>query len=525
MKMYTAEQLNNSTKEELIAAVLQAQNDYSVLLERLMTLNVNTFGRKSEKMEYEGQESIFNEAEAEVEAAQAAIEEPEMEEVAGFKRKKRAGKRDEDLSKFEKKEIPHELSDEHLTAIFGENGWKRLPDQVYNKLEVHPAKFEVYEHHVAVYASKSGDRIVKAPHPAELLNNSIATPSLVAAVMNAKYTNAMPLYRVEQEFERTGVSISRQVMSNWMILCAERYLSLLYDLLHKGLIREPVLQADETKVQVSKNGEPTRKDCYMWLFRTGEFNVERPVILFDYQNSRAGEHAYNFLKGFSGALECDGYSGYRFLARFSENILIACCWAHARRKFADAVKAYGKNPGLQDTLAYKALGQISKIYHLDEKFKDLLPDERKKRRQSTVKPRVDAFFAWVKEHQGEVLPKSKTGEGFSYCLNNEKYLREFLDNGLIPIDNSASERAIRPFTVGRKNWQLIDTINGAKASAIIYSIVETAKANQLKPYEYLKHLLTEIPKRMDQKNSELCLDDLLPWSESLPDECKLKKSK
>ena len=187
------------------------------------------------------------------------------------------------------------------------------------------------------------------------------------------------------------------------------------------------------------------------------------------------------------------------------------------------LKAYGeKSKGVQDTLAYRALEKIARIYLLDEKFKNLPPDERKKRRQSTVKPRVDAFFAWVKQHQNDPLPKSKTGEGFTYCLNNEKYLRMFLDNGLIPIDNSASERAIRPFTIGRKNWQLIDTVNGAKASAIIYSIVETAKANNLKPYEYLKHLLTEIPQRLDQKASECSLDDLLPWADTIPDCCRLK---
>mgnify|MGYP002860347984 CR=1 FL=1 len=523
MKMLNEEQLNNCTKEELITAVLQAQNAYNVLLERLMAFNANTFDRKSEKMEYDGQESLFNEAEAEADAAADDVEEPEMEEVAGFKRKKRTGKRTEDLSKFERKVIPHEMPEELLNSIFGENGWKRLPDQVYEKLVMHPVQFEVYEHHVAVYASKTDDRIVKAPHPTELLNNSIATPSLVAGVMNCKYTNAMPLYRIEQEFARSDVDISRQVMANWMIRCAERYLSPMYDLFHQELLKEPVLQADETTVKVSKNGEPGRKDSYMWVFRSGEFNTEKPIILFDYRNSRAGENACNFLDGFSGTLECDGCSGYRFLDRVSEEISIACCWTHARRRFADAVKAYGeKKSGVQDTLAYRALEKISRIYLLDEKFKNLPPEERKKRRQSTVKPRVDAFFAWVKEHRNDVLPKSKTGEGFAYCLNNEKFLRMFLDNGLIPIDNSAAERAIRPFTVGRKNWQLIDTISGAKASAIIYSIVEIAKACHLKPYEYLKHLLTEIPPRLNQKQSEFFLEDLLPWSESLPPECRLK---
>ena len=522
VKNYTAEQLKTLSKDELIEALLKQQMAYNVLLERLTASNVNTFGRKSERMEYEGQESLFNEVEA---VLDEQLSEPVIEEIT-YKRRKQSGKREQDLSGFPTTIVNHELSEEELTELFGENGWKRLPDQIYKKLEMHPAQYEVLEHHVAVYASKTDDRIVKAPHPAELLNNSIATASLVAAVMNAKYTNAMPLYRIEQEFERSDVTISRQVMANWVNRCSELYLSLLYDRMHQELLKERVVQADETSVKVSKDGRPAGSESRMWVYRSGEYNTKTPVILYDYQKTRNGDHAIQFLKGFTGYLECDGFSGYRKLDRLVDEISIACCWAHARRNFADAVKAYGeKSKGVQETLAYRALEKISRIYLLDEKFKNLPPEERMKRRQTTVKPRVDAFFAWVKERQADVPQKGKTGEGFTYCLNAEKYLRVFLDDGLVPIDNSASERAIRPFAVGRKNWQLIDTVNGAQASAIIYSIVETAKANNLKPYEYLRHLLTELPRRLDEKSSDLKLDDLLPWSDDLPDTCRKKKDK
>ncbi len=519
MKNYTAEQLKNCSREELIEAILEQQSAYHVLLERLTAGNANTFGRKTEKMEYEGQESLFNEVEAAIDEAAA---EPEIEEIT-YKRKKQAGKREKDLSGFPATIVNHEIPEEKLTSLFGQNGWKRLPDQIYRKLEVRPAQYEVMEHHIAVYASKSEDKIVKAPHPAELLDNSIASASLVAAVMNAKYTNAMPLYRIEQEFERSDVNISRQVMSNWVNRCGERYLSLVYDRMHQELLREPVIQADETVVKVSKDGRPAGSESRMWVYRSGEYNTATPVILYDYQKTRSGDHPIEFLKGFSGYLECDGFSGYRKMDRLVEEVSVCCCWAHARRSFSDAVKAYGeKKAGVQDILAYRALKKIAKIYLLDEKFKKLPPEERKKRRQSTVRPRVDAFFAWVKKHRNDVPSKGKTGEGFTYCLNSEKYLRVFLEDGLIPIDNSASERAIRPFTIGRKNWQLIDTINGAQASAIIYSIVETAKANNLKPYEYLKYLLTELPNRLDSKNSQLTLDDLLPWSSDLTSSCRKK---
>ena len=296
VKNYTAEQLKNLSKDELIEeilkqqeVILKKQEEYNNLLERLTANNANTFGRKSEKMEYDGQESIFNEVEA---AAEEEAPEPEMEEIT-YSRKKHSGKREQDLSNFPTTVVNHELPEEELTKLFGENGWKRLPDQVYKKLEMHPAQYEVMEHHVAVYASKTDDRIVKAPHPAELLNNSIATPSLVAAVMNAKYTNAMPLYRIEQEFERSDVTISRQVMANWVNRCSERYLSLLYDRMHQGLLKEPVVQADETSVKVSKDGRPAGSESRMWVYRSGEYNRETPVILFDYQKPEAATTPFN----------------------------------------------------------------------------------------------------------------------------------------------------------------------------------------------------------------------------------------
>lgn len=297
VKNYTAEQLKNLSKEELIEEILQQQEsllkkqeEYNNLLERLTANHVNAYGRKSEKMEYEDQLSIFNEVEA---ACEEPAPEPEIEEIT-YKRKKQAGKREQDLSGFPVTVVNHELSEEELKDLFGDNGWKRLPDQVYKKLEMHPAQVEVFEHHVAVYASKSEDRIVKAPHPAELLNNSVATPSLVAAVMNAKYTNAMPLYRIEQEFERSDVAISRQVMANWVNRCSERYLSLLYDRLHQELLKEHVIQADETSVKVSKDGRPAGRDSQMWVYRSGEFNTETPVILYDYQKTRSGDHQFSF---------------------------------------------------------------------------------------------------------------------------------------------------------------------------------------------------------------------------------------
>ena len=540
MTMFSEEQLNNYSKEELVKMFLSMQNNAFILQERLAVMNENTYGRKTEKMSYVNPDQIciFNEAEAisdgtsyaeetAEDPAEKSAEEEETEEIT-YTRKKRKGKRESDLSSLPRVEVMHELSEEELTAAFGEKGWKRLPDQVYSKLEVEPAKYWVAEHHIAVYVAKDSDRIIKAKHPAELLNNSVASASVVAGIINGKYSNAMPLYRIEKEMTDNGAPVSRQDMANWVIKCSERYLSLLYDRLHKLLQQEHVVQADETPVFVSKDGKPAGSKSEMWVYRTGEYNTEKPVILYKYASGRSADNAMDFLSSFKGYLECDAYGGYRKVDRLSKDITVCCCWSHSRRRFSDAVKAYGKtNAGVQNTLAYKALEKIAAIYNADEKSKNLSPDERHKRRQTTVKRRVDAFFAWAKEHQCDTGKKDKTWEGFSYCINNEKYLRIFLDDGNIPIDNSATERAIRPFTVFRKTWKLIDTPSGAEASAVMYSIVETAKANNLKVYDYFKLLLEEIPKHMDDTDTELSfLDDLLPWSPAVRDICsKPLKSK
>ena len=530
MKIYTEEELNNLSREELIALQLNAQEEYSTILERIASMNANTYGRKSEKFVNPDQIVMegFNETEAAAEEETESSAPSEEITVQSHTRKKSVGKRDIDLSKFEVQVVNHELPEEVLVSAFGEGGWSKLPDQIYKKLEVHPAKYEVMEHHIFVYKGSNG-KIIKADHPAEVLNNSIATPSLVASVMNAKYTNAMPLYRIEQEFERNEINISRQVMANWMIKCSERYFSMLYDRLHEEMIKtNSVLQADETTVIVSKDGKPTGSKSQIWLYRTGEYNTERPIILYDYKGGRSADNPLAFLKGFKGVLECDAYGGYGKVEKVAEDITVACCWAHLRRRFSDAVKAYGvTKAGVEKTLAGQALAKIGKIYNLDEGYKKLPSEERLKRRQSTVRPKVDEYFAWVKEHQNDTGSKDKTAEGFRYSISHEAQLRRFLENGLIPIDNSASERSIRPVTVGRKNWVMIDTVNGATASATIYSIVETAKANDLKPFEYMKHLLTEMPKHMDDTDFSF-LDDLMPWSEDLPDICKMswkKKSK
>jgi transposase len=521
MKQYTAEELNALSKEEVVALLIQTQKQNALFMEQIATMQAQRFGRKTERLECLGQLSCFNEAE--IEAAKDT-DEPETEEISYTRKKRTPGKLDEMLKGLPSRVENHELSEEELTELFGTNGWKRLPDEVYRKLEYHPATKEVVEHHIAVYASKTEDQIVRTPHPAELLVHSIATPSLVAAIMNAKYTNALPLYRIGQEFERYDVKIPVPTMANWVIRCAERYLYPVIDRMQVELRRLPVIQADETVCKVSKDDRPANAESRMFVYRSGEYEQEKVIVLFDYQKTRKAEHIENFLGDFSGVLVSDAYSGYHSLDRKREDIQVANCWAHARRDFADAVKALQKKGGpskqrIKKTVAYQALERIGSLFALEEDWKDLTAEERYARRQQHSKPLVEAYFAWVKSIDPETVVSEKTRKGLQYSINQEKYLCVFLENGAVPLDNSASERAIRPFCVGRANWHIIDSVKGAQASAAVYSIVETAKANRLKPYEYLKFLLSEMPKHMETTNYSF-LDDLLPWSALIPDVCK-----
>ena len=269
---------------------------------------------------------------------------------------------------------------------------------------------------------------------------------------------------------------------------------------------------------VNKDGRPAGSKSYMWVYRTGRMYTERQIVLYEYQKTRNASHPREFLKDFNGVCVTDGYQVYHTIEGEREDLRIAGCWSHARRRFNEAVKALPKQKQ-KDSRAYLALTMIQAIYREEKQLKDLPAGERRDRRQLSVKPLVEAYFIWVRENLPKVPQKSKTWEGFHYSLNQEKYLKVFLDDGEVPMDNNAAEQSIRGFCIGKKNWVMIDAIAGAKASAIIYSIAETAKTNNLKPYDYFEYLLTEIPKHLDDTDRSF-LDDLLPWSPSLPANCR-----
>lgn len=532
---YTEEQLNKLDKELLVQLFLglqdqmegltrqtQALNDkMQLMMEQLVLSKKSRFGRSSEKMagpgqirfmEVDGKIVFFNEAEA---VCDLDAPEPDSLEPQQPKKKKQAGKREADLAGLPVRRIDHYLSEKELAAEFGEKGWKQLPDAISRCYRFVPAKVEVEEHHVGVYSSKTDDRMVKAPHPKKLLPGSLVSPSLAAAVLNGKYVNAVPLYRLEKEFERYGLAITRQNMANWVIRLGESCFGPLYDYLHTLLYRYPVIQADETPVLVNKDGRPAGSKSWMWVYRSGCLYQKEQVILYEYQKTRNASHPRKFLKDYNGICVTDGYQVYHTLEKEKEDLKIAGCWVHCRRKFEEALEVIPKELRKQSVLDL-LMNQIRAIYREEGKLSGFSADERVEKRQLVVKPLVDAFFAYVKQNSGRVPKSGKAREAFTYALNQEPYLRVFLENGNVPMDNNASERAIRGFCIGKKNWEMIDTVHGASASAIIYSISETAKANGLKPYEYFEYLLTEIPKHQDESSTDF-LADLLPWSEKLPE--------
>lgn len=528
-KVYTEEELNDFSRETLMAVILSMQDQiYQLntnmerLIEQIADANNKRYGRSSEKLEtISGQlelELIFNEAEALTETLY--VVEPVEEDVIQPRRKNK-GKREADLKDLPVEVIVHTLSEEKLQDVFGTDGWKQLPDEIYKRVRVQPAVYTVEEHHVAVYAGRDNQTIIKADRPKDLLRNSLLTPSLAASIMNAKYVNGLPLYRISQEFLRNDIHISRQVMANWMIQCADRYLGILYDRIHKEMYQFHVLQADETPVMVTKDGRPANSKSYMWIYRTGKSYTDTPIILYEYQRTRKADHPEEFLKDFKGIVVCDGYSAYRKLDRENPDIVFAGCWSHARRRFAEALKALPKaaQKNAKETVAYEAVSRIAAIYHLDNQMEGQPEKVRKMYRQANIRPLVEAFFAWAKEIQTKnQLSRGKTLDGINYCINQEASLKAFLEDGDIPMDNNATESALRSFCLHKHAWKLIDSLDGANASAIIYSITETAKANDLNPFRYLEHVLTVLKDHQDDREYGF-IDDILPWSEKLPAIC------
>lgn len=405
-----------------------------------------------------------------------------------------------------------------------------MKEKVRVTIEIIPAKVQVHKYISKIYACRNCEKnnsvtLITAPgFPAPVIPGSIASSSAIASIISAKYVDATPFYRQEQNFKRRLVPITRNNMCNWSIKVANDYFKLLEKKMRSILYKEGAIHCDETYVEVLlEPDKPAARKSYIWVTTTAEFQKKHPIALYRYTMSRSATDARNVLNGYEGYLMVDGYAGYDSLTKTGKNgecamnVRPVSCMVHVRRKFVDALKLLPAKDR-DNTSANLAITKIKKIFHIDNTFKNLSIENRKEKRLELLKPAFDDFFAWAKEESELTLPKSHYGQAIEYALNQKDKVMRVLEDGRLELDNSMAERTVKPFVIGRKNWLFSNTPSGADASCILYRIVETSKLNNLIPYEYLKYVMDQM------SGAELITDDiiesLLPWSKSIPEYVK-----
>lgn len=492
------------------------RNEIDNLNEIVGLLRKQRFGPSSEKVQHADtdQLSLFNEAEAE---SDPKADEPAFTSVKQHARLKKSARKDQLIKELPVKEIVCDVMDENKFCEICGTPLKTLgKETIREEIEFIPASLRIIRYVRLTYECpkcKHTDDpyIVGAVPPTSLMNHSLASPSSVAHVMYQKYVNAVPLYRQEKDWEQMGLILSRATMANWVIRCSEDYFSPLIERFRTKLLNREVVHVDETPVQVLKEqGKKPQSKSYMWLYTTGNDGLE-PIVIYDYKSTRNGDNAVKFLEGFHGYVHSDGFSGYSKL----EEVTRCGCWAHLRRKFHEAVPQK-KAEGAPVSVAEIGRDYCDQLFNIERSLKDLSPEERYIRRLELEKPVLEAFWCWLDCQIP--LGGSNLDKAIHYAREQKPFLENYLKDGRCSISNNTAENAIRPFTVGRKNWLFSDTPKGAEASAAVYSMVETAKANNLNVYAYLKFVLQRMPD-CDWRRHPEELDELMPWSEYAKAEC------
>lgn len=478
--------------------IAQMQSKVVHLEEQNALLRQRLFGRKSEQTTDPAtpQLVLFNEAES---VAEPVAEDVDEEAVAPTKRR---GKRKPLPADLPRIEVIHELPEHELTCTCGCRK-HTIGEEVSEQLEIVPMQIRVIKHIRKVYGCRGCETApVTADKPAQLIEKSMASPSVLAMLLTTKYVDGLPLHRFEKVLSRHGIDISRQTLARWVIQCGE-HLQPLLNLMRDRLLESRVIHCDETRVQVLK--EPDREatsQSWMWVQTGGP--PGKPVILFDYSTSRAQEVPSRLLESYCGYLMTDDYAGYNAVA-VQPGIERMGCWAHARRKFVEAQKVQAKGKtGRADI----ALNLINKLYGIERDLKDASDEQRHQGRQQDSLPILAQLHGWLEKTQPQVTAQNALGKAVGYLASNWNKLKRYVEAGHLPIDNNPAERAIRPFVIGRKAWLFSDTPKGAVASAQIYSLVETAKANSQEPYAWLRHVLERLPHAQSVADYEA----LLPWN-------------
>lgn len=497
------ERLPNDVKElkniiiDLNNTFLNEKNNYEkkidILLEEIKLWKNRLFGAKSEKYyndEY-NQSLLFNEAELGFDENKKSARKEEKLEIKAHQRVKRGRKKLPESLPREVRII--DIPESEKVCASGKQR-KLINWEISEKLDIKPPEVKVIQTKRAVYGcpdstcviceEQEKPSVIKATMPLQLLDKSILTAGLFSFIITSKYCDHLPYYRLDNIFNRYGIDISRQTLSRWTILIYEKY-KVLKELLWEELLSGPLIGIDETTMQVIKEeGRSAKRKSYLWVFRGGD--PKAPAILFKYRETRQTTFLLELLKEYRGYIQTDGYENYKELEALKDIILTAC-WAHARRKFDEAAKA-SKNKGS----AYEALSMIRKLYLIEKQAKEYTEEERQALREREAVPVLKKIKEWLDVKHYQVLPESLIGKAVNYALKLWPRLSNYVNDGCIPIDNNGVENALRPECLGKKNWLFAYTPSGANASAFFYSLVETAKANGLEPYWYLRYLFKHI---------------------------------
>lgn len=510
-------ELKNKEIEEQQAKITELEHKNKWFFDQWKSSQKKRFGKSSEKLDANQLTldgfftSLFNEPETIKEPI--AIE-PSAEVVIKEHTRKK-NKRGTKLDNLPVEVIEYKLEDDNQTCNKCGSALTVMKKEIRKELVMIPPQVKVIEHVTYSYYCKNCNStgiestIVKADSPKALISKSLVSPSLMAYIICNKYVNSLPLYRQEQEFNRYGVALKRQDLSNWMIK-AGKILTPLFNQIRAQLLTQEILHADETEVEVIN--EPGRKatdKSYMWVYLTGG-ETDTQIVMYDYSPGRSGDYAKEFLKGWNGKyLQTDGFPGYKKLP----DITLCGCWVHARRKFHDAIDS--------DKRALEGIYYINRLLEMERVMDNANMTLRQRHllRNTVSKMVLKGFYSWIEKISLDVLPKSMLGTAITYAVNQKEYLMSFLKDARINLSNNPAERAIKPFIIGRKNWLFTNTPNGARTSAILYTITQTALKNNLKPYNYLNYIFTAI-----QLNPNINAEDLLPWSMKIPNSCKISNN-
>lgn len=500
----TLEQEVMLLRQELAAknnSLQEKNNHIKILEEYILSLKQKQFGSSSEKLS-PAQTELFDEADGD--AAKIDADNINAADTIEIPAHTRSSKRRVSIpADIPRVDIIHDLSDDRKICPHDGTALKRIGSETHEQLDIIPAKVQALNHIRYKYACPCCEKhLITAAKPAQPIEKSIASPGLLAYITTQKYVDALPLYRQVDIFKRIGVEMDRGTLANWMVKCGQLVQPLI-NLIHEKILAQAFLHMDETVVQVL--GEPNKtaqSNSYMWVLRSTLPTAS--AVLFRYEPSRSGDVAKELLGDFTGALMADGYEGYNAVC-IKNGITRLGCWAHARRKFIEAQKAQPKG---KTGKADQALAYIQQLYRIEQSLNDKNAGEKYRVRQDQSQLILDKLKAWLDKSLSQAPPKTALGKALYYLDSQWLRLINYTQQGDYPIDNNAAENAIRPFVIGRKNWLFSASQQGATASANLYSLIETAKANGLEPYTYLKTIFTKLPnaKTVEQ------IESLLPWN-------------